>query len=441
MKKILLIIPLSFVLFCCGGEERKFNSELEIKMNEIAERYVKLVLRVGRFDPDYVDAYYGPAEWKDEVEKEAIEKDTLAYVKLNDEADELLNMLEGLRSMKASDDEILRYRFLYKQLLAVKGRIFVLRGGKLSFEEECRIFYDAEVPVKSTEYFKSVIAEINDMLPGSGDVSEKAAAFNKKFIIPTDKLDAVFKAAIEECRSRAIKNIQLPAEENFRVEYVTGKPWSGYNWYKGNSYSLIQVNTDLPIFIDRAIDLAAHEGYPGHHVYNTLLEKNMVRQNNWMEFTVYPLFGPQSLIAEGTANYGIKVAFPGTEREKFEKRVLFPIAGLDTSLVDKYYKLQDKLSLLDYTFNEAARNYLNGKWTREQALNYRINYGLVSPEKAERNMKFIDAYRSYVINYNLGKDIVERYIVKNGGTDNNPAVRWRIFEHIITTPQTPSGLR
>ena len=70
-------------------------------------------------------------------------------------------------------------------------------------------------------------------------------------------------------------HIKLPPAENFTVEYVTNKPWGGYNWYKGNYRSVIQVNTDLPIYVDRAIDLAAHEGYPGHHVYNALLEKNL----------------------------------------------------------------------------------------------------------------------------------------------------------------------
>ena len=33
-------------------------------MSPIAESYVKLVLELGRHDSDYVDAYYGPAEWK-----------------------------------------------------------------------------------------------------------------------------------------------------------------------------------------------------------------------------------------------------------------------------------------------------------------------------------------------------------------------------------------
>src|SRR5439155_1406161 len=124
------------------------------------------------------------------------------------------------------------------------------------------------------------------------------------------------------------------------------------NWYKGNFHSVIQVNTDLPIFIDRAVDLAAHEGYPGHHAYNSLLEKNLVRDRGWVEFSVYALFSPQSLIAEGTANFGRDVAFPTkTERIKFEKEVLFPAAGIDASRADEYYAVQD-LKKSDVTSNE-----------------------------------------------------------------------------------------
>ena len=39
-------------------------------MNAVAERYAHLVLALGQHDPDYVDAFYGPAEWKTRVEKE-----------------------------------------------------------------------------------------------------------------------------------------------------------------------------------------------------------------------------------------------------------------------------------------------------------------------------------------------------------------------------------
>ena len=243
--------------------------------------------------------------------------------KLFNESGRLLDSLDVSSNYKANEIENLRYKFLYKQLLAVRTRISMLAGIVFTFDEETKNLYDAEAPVHTNDFFTSVINELDKSLPGKGDIAERLSEFRKSFIIPVDKLNAVFTAAITECRKRTLQHITLPSNENFSVEYVKDKPWAAYNWYKGNSYSVIQVNTSLPVYIDRAIDLAAHEGYPGHHVYNTLLEKNMVKDRKWMEFTVYPLYSPQSLIAEGTANFGIHIAFPGDSRIKFEKEVLF----------------------------------------------------------------------------------------------------------------------
>ena len=75
--------------------------------------------------------------------------------------------------------------------------------------------------------------------------------------IPKDKIDPVFRAAIDEARRRTLVHLRLPANETFKLEYVTGKAWGGYNWYQGNATSLIQINTDLPIHPWRAVDLAA----------------------------------------------------------------------------------------------------------------------------------------------------------------------------------------
>jgi hypothetical protein len=201
------------------------------------------------------------------------------------------------------------------------------------------------------------------------------------------------------------------------------------------------VNTDLPIYIDRAVDIAAHEGYPGHHVYNTMLESSLVKKRGWLEFTVYPLFSPQSLIAEGSANYGIEVAFPGDSRIKFEREVLFPLAGLDASKAEKYYKILELINKLSYAGNEAARNYIDGRWSREETIDWLIKYSLMPPEHAEKHFQFIEKYRSYVINYNLGEDLVKEYIEKNGGTGENPEMRWKLFEKIISTPQIASNLQ
>jgi hypothetical protein len=58
---------------------------------------------------------------------------------------------------------------------------------------------------------------------------------------------------------------------------------------------------------------------------------------------------------------------------------------------------------------------------------------------AQQRVKFIQRYRSYVINYNLGEDMVRRYIEKRSGAD--PQKRWSEFAELLSSPRLPSGLR
>ncbi len=412
-------------------------------MDAQAERYVKLVLAMGQHDADYVDAYYGPPEWRKEAEAA---KRPLAAI--DDEAGAVLTSLAAGTPAADADELVrMRHQYLTRQLEALRARVAMLRGKKLTFDEESKALYDAVAPTHTEAEFEKVIAEIDKRLParpgsgqaGSGSVLERYDAYRNQFVIPKDKLDAVFEAAIDGCRARTVGHFTLPPNESFTVEYVTGKSWSGYNWYQGNYRSLIQVNTDLPVYIERALDLACHEGYPGHHVYNVLLEKHLVRDRGWVEFSVYPLFSPQSLIAEGTANFGIQVAFPKAERLAFEREFLFPKAGLDPARAAEYYDLLALADELSYAGNEAARRYVNGQIDAKAAAAWLEQYALYSKPRAEQRVRFIDQYRSYVINYNLGKDMVAAYLDARAGSD--PKRRWDEFEKLLSSPRLPSGLR
>jgi hypothetical protein len=415
-------------------------------INAVAEQYAHLVLALGQHDPDYVDAFYGPAEWKTHAEKEKKSLDDIAA-----EAAQLLQQLKvertaepSVESSKAGDvgDEMLKLRreYLQKQISALAARVRMLKGEKLTFDDESRALYDAVAPTFQDSHFDQIIAQLDAKIPDNGPLWQRYENWRKPFVIPKEKLDAVFQAAIKECRARTLAHVALPPNESFTVEYVTNKPWGGYNWYKGNFHSVIQVNTDLPIFIDRAVDLAAHEGYPGHHVYNSLLENNMVRDRGWVEFSVYALFSPQSLVAEGTANFGREVAFPTkADRMKFEKEVLFPAAGIDASRADEYYAVQDLLKQLDYAANEVARRLINGEIDENAAVQWLQKYAVMEPARAQQRLKFIKRYRSYVINYNLGEDMVRRYIEKRSGTD--PEKRWSEFGKLLASPRLPGNLQ
>ena len=300
--------------------------------------------------------------------------------------------------------------------------------------------YDVSPPEIIEEDLQKTLDELDKILPGKGDVAERFINLRKKFEIPKDKIAVVFDAAVKECKSRTSKYINLPAGEKFKAEYVTGKPWGAYNWYKGNLFSVIQIATDFPVYIDSPVGLAAHEGYPGHHVYNIILEKNLVKDKGWIEYTVYPLYSPQSLIAEGTAVVGEKLLFPGDERIKFEKDVLFPIAKLDTTDAELYYKALELQDKLDGSSILAARNYLNGDWTKEEAVAWLQKFQLRTKERTEKFLTFIETYRSYVVTFNMGETLISDYMERNGGTEENLARKWEIFNQLISTPQTPSGL-
>jgi hypothetical protein len=405
-------------------------------MNRLAESYVKLVLAVGEHDRDFVDAYYGPPQWRDEIKLAGMSLDAIQQ-----SAKSIREQLLGTSVDPADELQQQRKHYLVKQLEAVLARVEMLEGKRLSFDEEAQALYDAEPPRHTEDDFKGILRSLDGLLPGAGATTQRYEVFRKAFIIPGERLDTVFRAAITECRKRTKKHIELPSSENFVLEYVKNKSWSGYNWYKGESYSLIQINTDLPIYIDRAVDLAAHEGYPGHHVYNTLLEQHLAKRLNWVEFTVYALFSPQSLIAEGTANFGIEVALPGNERVEFEREVLFPLARMNSEQADRYYQIHQLAAKLNYAHNEAARGYLDGIFGREQAEEFLVSYALMSADRARQRVRFIDTYRSYVINYNLGQDLVRRYIESRGGTADRPDKRWEEFKRLLSSPRLPSQLR
>jgi hypothetical protein len=400
-------------------------------MDDLAREYLFLDLSMGLHDAAHVDAYFGPEDIRAAAEEAALGLDDILVASKD--------LAARLAETDAGDDPMLRMRIagLIARLHSLDTRIAINKGNLPSFDDESLALFGSVAPTYDAAHFETILEEIDALLPGDGPLSKRVEAFNDQFVIPLDKLPAVFEAAMAECRKRTLQHIELPDGESFTIEYVNDKPWSGYNWYQGGAVSLIQVNTDFPIYISRAVDLGCHEGYPGHHTFNALLEKNLVNDAGWIEYSLYPLFSPQSLIAEGSGNYGIDLAFPGDERIAFEKDVLFPLAGLDAENADLYYQVLEQTARLNFAGNEAARAYLNGTMTREEAAEWLQQYALAREDKSLQRTRFFDAYRSYVINYNHGKVMVADY-VERGDADEDE--RWKRFEAMLSSPMLPSDL-
>jgi len=427
MKNYFLFIAAALYLFSCKETAVK---QPAYSLNQLSEKYVRLALVIGQYDNVFVDAYYGPDSLKPIMRTDSIfPKDSL----LN-EVKTLIEELDPYMSNTNAADSMARHRalWIHDQLMAFNRRVKIFAGEYGTFDEESKDLFGVAAPVYDENHYKEIVHQLDAVLPGKGTVAERFQALANRFIIPKEKLDTVFRAAIAECRKRTLTHYTLPTNEDFKLEFVTNKSWNGYNWYKGNYQSVIQINTDLNIFVDRAIDVGSHESYPGHHVYNMLLEKNLYRDQGLLEISMYPLFSPQSLIAEGSANYGIDVVFPGNDKITFAKNVLLPLAGLDTTGITLYFRALEAKSKLNYIRNEVGRQMLGGTMNEEEALRWLEEYGLYNHETALKGISFIKANRSYVINYNYGMDLVRAYVEKKLNGSSDPEMKWKVFGDLLS---------
>lgn len=427
MIRILVAALAALALAACARSPQP-AADLDV----IARDYLLLQLTIGEKEEGYIDAYYGPPEIREQAEAEAVTND---LPQLSERVAALRERIAEAGPEEGSL-EARRAAFLDAQLVAAQTRLRMMQGEVLSFQDEAEGLFGVRPDLPELASFDPLIARIDALVPGEGPLWQRIEAFRSRFNIPDDKLKAVMDAGIAECRRRTLAHFELPEGERFELELVTDKPWSGYNWYQGGFHSKIEINTDLPIRIERARDLGCHEGYPGHHVYNALLEQELVEGRGWIEYTVYPLYSPQSLLAEGSANYGIELAFPGDEGLAFDRDVLAPLAGLPTADLDRYLELNKLTADLRAAGYTIAARLLAGEIDETEAIALSQRYQLNSPERAAQTIDFAKTYRSYIINYGLGLDMVRADVEAAGDT----AAGWARMREILSTPTLPSDL-
>lgn len=431
--KNLLLAPVALALASCSTMNVPPPA-----LDELARQYLAVQLAIGEKDPGYVDAYYGP----EELASAAAAQDAETTLPILQARVLALDTTLGSLRVAPGSAEAERVRYLRAMLGSAKVRLRMLRGEEIPFQDEAEGLFGVRPELIDLTTLDPVLAEIDRLVPGpEGEnvpLHERVNAFQDRFIIPNDRLRSVIDAAVAECRARTLPHIPLPASESFELSLVTDKPWGGFNYYQGDYHSVIEINTDLPTRLDRAVDVGCHEAYPGHHVYSTLIERDRVNALGQIEYTLLPLYSPRAIISEGSAEYGVELAFPGDSQLEYERDVLAPMAGIDVSQLQAYYDLREATDRLSGAYYTIAAGYLDGTMTREQAIEASMRYRLMSRERAVQSLRFMDTYRSYVINYGLGQEIVGN-AVEAGGADM--AKRWERFIGILNTPTLPEDLR
>lgn len=402
------------------------TSEPVARMDSHVREYVSLAVGLGQRDPDSLDYYVGPESMAADILKQPP-----ALTSIRSSA---LRLLENIKQEQPADDlGKSRRLFLLGQLQAIANRVNVITGVPGSFDQETMASFGVVVPA---DYDESAVArvqaELQGLLPGSGSLAERYQNFDSRFIVPAKLVPAVMARALEGCRAETIAHVSLPPGESVTVEYVGNRPWSAFSRYKGNYHSVLQVNMDFALTVDRVMNLACHEAYPGHHTYNSIRDVNLIQGRGLKEYLVQPTYSPQSMLSESMATLALDVAYPGTKRLAFERDVLFPIAGLDSKNAALYLRVEDLVDQLHIVEPQVARNYLDGKMEFERAGAKLEDAALMThPEAA---LKYINEYRSYVTTYTYGRDLMAEQLERRSGGDNN--ARWKTYaQWMIDDPQ------
>jgi nucleotide-binding universal stress UspA family protein len=205
-----------------------------------------------------------------------------------------------------------------------------------------------------------------------------------------------------------------------RVDYVRDSSWSAFTRYEGRFVSRILVNAALPVTVDRALDLACHEAYPGHHTISVLLDARFGERRP--ELLVQPLFSPQSSLHEAAASLAPALAFSEAARIAFERDELFPLAGLDAADAARHATVGRLVDRLHPVVADVARQYLDGVLDFPRAA-AALERDALMPN-ADATLKFVNQFRSYAATYTVGRDRLSRVVAGN----------WASYLRAVTDP-------
>lgn len=391
---------------------------------ELVVRYVELGLRLGRHNPDIVDSFYGPAEWRTRIDAEP----PLPPGRLKADASRLIADLDADASLGEQ-----RARWLRSQTVGLHTVARHLAGEELDYLEEVELSYGVRPERISEDEVMAAQRRLDAALRGGPNdstlpLSARLAAMRERHVIPVERLSGVIDNLAQELRERTRAAFGLPADEGVTFELVNDKPWSGFNVYQGNFRSLVTMNTDLPVLSTSIAHLVAHEAYPGHHTEGCHKEQGLFHARNQVEQSIALIGTPSCLLAEGLADLGLEALMGQNTDEAVEP--MLRAAGV-------HYELDTVVALCAFSETLArARGTLalmlhaDGRSTGDVIATAQ-RWFVVDEARATQMVRFLTdpTWRAYVFCYAEGHRLCRAFM---GGDPRRFA---RLLDEQLTPPE------
>ncbi len=393
----------------------------------MVEEYVRLALAIDQHRDGYIDAYFGPAEWKEQAAREG-------KLPLNDLAVRAAALAEAITADAGMD--LQRKDFLARHARAMQTTLRLLSGEKMPLVDEAEGVYDIRPEWTDEPDLEAAQSELDELLPSGGTLLERLTQRKEALKISAEKTRELLPIVQDRLRQATRQRFPLPEDEGLEFEYVSGHPWFAYNWYLGGGRSRIELNTDLPMQITRLVKTIAHECYPGHHTELSIKDMRLHRQQARGEHGLMLLNSPSAVISEGIATSALSVILSDEELEQWYAHELMPRAGVDPALAQGEADISRIMDVLGGASGNAAFMLHDQGVDPAELAPYLQKYGLLTPQEAAKRADFISdpLDRAYIFSYSVGQRLLKALF------DHKPDVtHW--FTRLLTEPVTPSQVR
>jgi hypothetical protein len=380
------------------------------------EIYVRLALSLARHQPSLIDTWLGPAAWGDGT------REPVAAIQAR-----IADLRTAMTAMPPPADaaEQARRRYLDGQVQALAVAAGRLTGASASFADEAAEALGARPPARDGAALDRVRQELSERLPGRGSLAERHAAFRQRHAVPAPRVESVFAEAVAWCREAAAPRLPLPAGERIALIPSDERGWAAFSRPHDPRTSDVWVSRHGGSDVAHLLQLAAHEGTPGHHAQHVLGTAWLVEARGWTERALSPAFGPHRLLAEGAAEAGAELLLPLGVRTRVCAERLLPAAGQLPSSAPLVVAIERLVAALDLEVAHIAADYLDSPLGTEAATTRLRDDALVLDPPGM--LAFVERQRSRVLAYPVGRRLV------SAALEQTPAAqRWAHFAAITT---------
>lgn len=393
----------------------------------VGEAYVRLALALDQQMPGYVDAYFGPPAWQEQVEADG----PRPLPVLAEEANRLAAHIASIDTLGSE-----RQGFLARQVAAMQATLRLLQGEEMLLADEVEALYDIRPHWIEETNFVAMQRVLHDLLPPGRTLQERMVLRKQALDLPVAGVKQVLPQILQGLRQRTHALFPLPADEAVDVTFVQDQPWMAYNCYLGQGRSHIEINTDLPLYIHDLATYVAHEAYPGHHTELSIKEQRLAQQAGHIEQTITLLNAPSCVVSEGIATCALSTILPEEAWIDWHAEEIFPRAGYNHLDAQREYAIEQALEGLNGVYGNAAFLLHEEGAAASTVSNYLQQYGLLTAQEADKRIAFMSspADRAYIFTYHWGRQLLNELFAQ-------PQDRIYWFHRLLTEAVTPTQIR